>query len=112
MPEEYCQVLGFANPVLDSDYEGNDILEPKRSYSGVFNTFVNQWRAKKTKLYLSLHLGSILFPKFLKCWKLMHIKNSILNTNAKLKYQKLQYFGQTAKLKCLEIRKLLKKPRN
>ena len=41
MPEEYSQVLGFANPVLDSDYEGNDILEPKRSYSGVFNTFVN-----------------------------------------------------------------------
>ena len=45
----------------------------------------------------------MLFPKFLKCWELTHIKNPISNTNAKLKRRKLQYFGQTAKLKCREM---------
>lgn len=35
------QVTGFVNPVLNTDYEDEDILETKRSFSGVFKTFVN-----------------------------------------------------------------------
>ena len=38
----------------------------------------------------------MLFAKFLKCWKLTHIKNSIFNTTTKLKCHKLKYFGLTA----------------
>ena len=60
-------------------------------------------------MYLSLLLGFFLFPKFLKYWKLTHIKNFIFNTTAKFKcFLKLWYFGQTAKLKCHEIPKLFK----
>ena len=59
-------------------------------------------------MYLGLHLGSMLSPKFLKSWKLMHIKNSIFNTATKLKLlAQIIAFSQTAKLKCRKIQKLL-----
>ena len=64
--EEDREVLGFINPVLDSDDKDDNIFEPE-SFFGVFNTFVNQ-------CCVSLHLGSMLFPKFMKCWKLTHLK--------------------------------------
>ena len=87
------------NPAADSDYDDNNILVPGRSFSGVFNAFVNQWCFKKI-MYLGLHLGSMLSPKFLKSWKHMHIKNSIFNTTAKLKLlAQIIAFSQTAKLK-------------
>ena len=57
------QVLKFINPVAEGDEEG-DIFEPERSF------FV----------FLSLHLGSMLFPKFLKCWELTLLINLIFNT--------------------------------
>ena len=38
-----------------------------------------------------------------------HIKKSIFNTTAKLRYCKLEYFGQSTKLKCRRIQKLFKK---
>ena len=57
------QVLKFINPVADSDNEGY-IFELERSF------FV----------FLSLHLGFMLFPKFRKCWKLTLLKNLIFNT--------------------------------
>ena len=60
-----------------------------------FDTFVNQGCVNKIKMYLNLHLGSMLFPKFLRFWKLMHIKNSFFNATAKLKCCELKYFGQT-----------------
>ena len=101
-----CQVLGVVNPVVDSDFGDNGIFHQERSLSGVFNTFLNHWCVKKDKnIFLSLHLGSILFPEFRKYWRLTHIKNSIFNTTTKLKCRKLWYFGQTAKLKCQEIQK-------
>ena len=65
----------------------------------IFNTFA----AKMVNMYLSLLLGFFLFLKFLKYWKLMHIKNLIFNTTAKLKYRELCYFGQTVKLKYHEM---------
>ena len=45
--EEDCQMLWFINPVVDWDDEEDKILELERSFSGVFNTFVNQWCVKK-----------------------------------------------------------------
>ena len=57
-------------------------------------------------MYLSLLLGFLLFPKFLKYWKLTHIKNLIFNGTGKLKCRELWYFGQAAKLKCREIQYL------
>ena len=47
--KEDCQLLEFINPVVDSDDEDDDIFEPERSFSGVFNAFVNQWYVKKVK---------------------------------------------------------------
>ena len=44
--EEDCQILWFINPVVDWDDEEDKILELERSFSGVFNTFVNQWCVK------------------------------------------------------------------
>lgn len=71
---------------LKSDDEDGDIFESERSFSSVFNTFVNQRCVKKIKTYLSLHSGSMLFSK---CLKLLdthaHKKATSLNTTAKLK---------------------------
>ena len=41
-PEEDRQVLGFKNPVVDSDDGKDNIFEPGTSFSGAFSTFVNQ----------------------------------------------------------------------
>ena len=59
MPKEDRHVLRFVNPVVDSDDEDDNILEPERSFCD-FNTFVNQWWGvqKKIKQYLILHSGS------------------------------------------------------
>ena len=72
------QVLEFINPGVDSDDEDDNIFEPERSCSGVFNTFVNKGCVKKYKNVLSSQLGSMLFPKFLKCWKFTHTKIQFL----------------------------------
>ena len=40
--------MRFINSVVDSDKD-NNIFEQERSFSGVFNTFVNQWYAEKNK---------------------------------------------------------------
>ena len=53
--------LQISNPVVDLDDENEDIFEP-RSFSGVFNTFVNQWCVKNIKMPSNLHLGSMLLP--------------------------------------------------
>ena len=76
--------MGFVNPGVDSDDEDDVIIKQERSFSGVCTTFVNYW-------YVSLHLGSMLFPKFMKsCGKEnLHIENSIFNTTTKLKCCKL-----------------------
>ena len=73
----------------NSDDQNDDIFEPDRSFSGVFNTFVNHWSVKSDKNLFNLALRLLFFPKFLKCWKLTYIKNTISNTTAKLKYRKL-----------------------
>ena len=44
-------------------------------------------------------LEFLFFPKFLKYWKLKHIKNLIINITANLKSRELWYIGQTPKLK-------------
>ena len=35
-PEEHREVLGFINPVVDSDDQHGDIFEPERRFSLVF----------------------------------------------------------------------------
>ena len=35
------QVLGFVNPVVDSDDENDDTFKPERRFPDVFNTCVN-----------------------------------------------------------------------
>ena len=68
----------------NSDDENYDIFEPGRSFSGVFYTFLNQWCVKNDENVFKLAFRLLIFPKFLKCWKLTHIKNLIFNTIAKL----------------------------
>ena len=48
--------MELVHPILDSDYEDDDILEPETSFSRVFNTFVNQWCIKNVyKLAFRFH---------------------------------------------------------
>ena len=61
--EEDRHVSGFVNPVLDSGYEDDGIFETEKSFSGVFNTFVNHWCVKKDKNVLKL---AFRFHAFLK----------------------------------------------
>ena len=70
MPKEDHQVLdlGFINPILDSDNKAGSTFKPERSF-----------------LYLSLHLGFVLFPIFLKSWKLTHVQNFKFQHNCKTK---------------------------
>ena len=62
-PEEDRQVLGFVNPVVDSNDEDDDIFEPERSFSSVFNTFVNQWCVKKDKNVFKFAFRFHAFPE-------------------------------------------------
>ena len=40
--EEDRQVLGFGDHVVESDDEGDDIFEPERNFSDVFNSFAEE----------------------------------------------------------------------
>ena len=55
--------MGFVNPVLDLGYEDDDVLEPERSFSGAFNTFMNHWCVKKDKNAIKLAFRFHAFPK-------------------------------------------------
>ena len=48
--EEDRQVLGFVNPIVDSDDEDEGIFQPEKSFSGVFNFLVNQCCVKTIKM--------------------------------------------------------------
>ena len=61
--EEDREVLGFINPVVDSDDEDDDIFEPEISFSGNFNTFVNQWCVKKDKNVFKVAFTFHVFPE-------------------------------------------------
>ena len=55
--------MGFINPVVDSDDKDDDIFEPERSFSGVFNIFMNQWCVKKDKNAYKIALRFHAFPE-------------------------------------------------
>ena len=86
-----CIFLCFAFLELswNSNDENDNIFEPERSFSGVCNTFVNEWCVKSDKNVIKLAFRLLLFPKFLKCCKLMHKKSSTLNITTKVKCRKL-----------------------
>ena len=63
--EQDHQVLGFINPVVDSDDEDDNMFEPERGFSGVFNSFVNQWCVKKYTNVFKLELRFHAFPEIL-----------------------------------------------
>ena len=75
--------MGFVNPVVDSDDEDDDIFEPERSFSGIFNTFVNQWYVKKDKNEFMLAFRFHAFPAILEIWETQtHNQCSTLRRNA------------------------------
>ena len=61
--------MGFVNPVVDSDDEDDNIFEPERSFSGIFNTFVNQWYVKKDKNEFKLAFKFHAFSTILEIWE-------------------------------------------
>ena len=65
---------------------------------------------KKIKMYLSLLLRFLLFPKFLKYWKLTSVKKLIFNTTAILK--RIIVFWPNHDIKMPQNSKIVKKPRN
>ena len=81
--------FAFLELSRNSDDENNDISKPERRFSGTFNTFGNHWCVKQDKNVFKLAIRYLMFSKFLKCWKLTHIKNPIFDTTAKLKCRKL-----------------------
>ena len=88
-------MLGFLNPVVDSDDEDGNIFEPERSFPVFFNTIANQWLVKKDKSVFKLEFRFHAFRRFLKCWE-----KKKDNTTAKLKCRK---FDQTVTLKYREM---------
>ena len=76
--------MELIHPILDSDYEDDDILEPETSFSRVFNTFVNQWCIKNVfKLAFRFHA----FPEI----------SEILESHAQ-KNSNFQHYHETQKL--------------
>ena len=65
----------------------------------LFDIFVNQWCIKNGKNVFKLAFRLLLFPKFIKCWKLTHIKDSIFNITVKLKCRKLCVFWSNREIK-------------
>ena len=73
-------------------------------------------------MYLSLLLGFLLFPKFLKYWKLTQIKNLIFNhkismsrimvfwSDHEIKTPRKLVFRLNREIKCRELQKSFKKP--
>ena len=57
---------------------------------------------KKIKKRFSLHLGSMLFPKFLKCWKLMHIKKFSFEHYREIKISRIIVFLSDHEIKMLQ----------
>ena len=82
MPEVDRQVLGFVNHLWAQMMKMTIFLNQKEALFNVL-TLTNK------RMYLCLHLGSMFFPKFLKCWKLTHIKKSVNIPTAKLKCHEL-----------------------
>ena len=68
-PGKDRQVLGFVNPVVDSDDEDDDIFEPERRFSGAFNSFANQWYVKKDKNAFKLAFRFHAFPAVPILWE-------------------------------------------
>ena len=117
----YFLCFAFLEFSWNSVDENEDIFEPKRSFSGVFNSFVNQWCIKINKNVFNLAFRLLLFPKFLKCWKFTHIKKNNFHHCRKTKISQIIFWSNgeikmpqnvvtrlTAKLNCCEIQKLLR----
>ena len=85
-PEEDHQVLGFVNPVLDSDDDDN-IFEPER------------WCVKKDKNVFKLAFWFHAFWKFLRCSKLKHIKKFNFQCYRKTKMLQIIVFWSNRKIK-------------
>ena len=81
--------MGFINLVVDSDDEDDNIFEPERSFSGVFNTFVNQCCVKKNKNLFNLAFRFDAFPE----------TSALLETRAHKKF----YFQHYRKTKMLQV---------
>ena len=56
----------FLESSSNPDHENDDIFESERGFSGVFNSFMNQWCLKNDKNVFKLVSRFLLFPKFLK----------------------------------------------
>ena len=82
------QVLGFL-PVLHSDDKDDNIFEQERGFSDVSKNYVTEYCTKKDKNGLSFYLSFMICPEFLRCCKLMHLKNSLFKTTGELKCREI-----------------------
>ena len=81
--------MGFINLVVDSDDEDDNIFEPERSFSGVFNTFVSQCCVKENENLFNLAFRFDAFPE----------TSALLETRAHKKF----YFQHYCKTKMLQV---------
>ena len=125
--EEDHQVSEFVNPVVDSDDEDDYIFEPERRFSGVFNTFVNQWCVKNDKNAFKPVFRFHAFPEILKmlethehekfnfqqyCETKM-LQTIVFSSNRKIKMPRNVLFRRSRKKQnAAKLRNYLKIPRN
>ena len=81
--------MGFINLIVDWDDEDDNIFEPERRFSGVFNTFVNQSCVKKNKNLFKLAFRFDAFPE----------TSALLETRTHKKF----YFQHYRKTKMLQV---------
>ena len=81
--------MRFVNAVVDSNDEDDDIFKPGRSFSDIFNAFVNQWCVKKDKNMFKLEFG---FHAFSKIFELLdtHTHSEIKMLRIKVFWSKLR----------------------
>ena len=84
--------MGFINPFVNSDDEDGDIFETEISFSGVFNTFVNQCCVTKLKF----HLFPILVFRFYALPKILEMLETYVHK--KLYFQDIRETKMSPKL--------------
>ena len=109
-PEEDCQVLGFVNPVVESDDEDDDIFEPERNYSDVFTTFVSKEKIKMC--FKFVFISSQVFTEFPKMLEIHSHKKFIFQHCREIKVSRNIVFRSNREIKMARKCSISAEPRN
>ena len=91
------------NPFVHSNDEDDDIFKPGRSFSGVFNIFVNQWCVKKDKNVFKLAFRFHAFLNFFEMLETSAHKKFNFEHYHKTKMSQILVFWSNRGIKCPEV---------